>query len=250
MKKIAFLGGGKIGQAMVQHVQSENSADVAFIYDPFQEADELLGVKVIKKLEEQNFDGLDLVVECATSEVVEQYALIILQHCSFLPFSMTAFRDDELLQAAKDTAGRYGHSLCFPHGAILGLDGIFDGRRVINEVTIETIKSPKSLGREDKERAVVFDGTAREATRLYPRNVNVHAAISLAGIGFDKTHSRIISDPAVSTNEHVISLKGDGVEFTLHVVSFASGAVSGKYTPYSACGSLDRVLGTGAMQFV
>ena len=106
---------------------------------------------------------------------------------------------------------------------------MFDGSTIIDEVSIETIKNPKSLGRDDKEYTVVFDGTAREATGLYPRNVNVHAALSLAGIGFDRTHSRIISDPSVNTNEHVIRVKGEGIDWTIRVISpatFAEGATS------------------------
>lgn len=250
MKKIAFLGGGKIGRAMAEHVKKEKKADVLFFYDPFLQEDEVDGIPVIKEKESLSFSGLDVVVECATSEVIEQYAEAILKECSLMTFSMTAFRDDALLEKARRTAEENGHTLYFPHGAILGLDGIFDGRKVLTEVSIDTIKNPKSLGREDKEKTVVFDGTAREATGLYPRNVNVHAAISLAGIGFDKTHSRIISDPAVDTNEHIIHLKGEGIDFTVHVRAFAAGAVSGKYVPFSACGSLDRVLGADAISFV
>jgi len=39
-----------------------------------------------------------------------------------------------------------------PHGAILGLDGIYDARPILRNVTIETIKNPNSLGRDDTER--------------------------------------------------------------------------------------------------
>ena len=122
------------------------------------------------------------------------------------------------------------------------MDGIFDGRKVWTQVTIETIKNPKSLGRDDKERCVLYDGPTREACYLFPRNVNVHATIAMAGIGFDKTCSRIISDPAVSTNVHNITLKGDGTEICFQVSSYAAGAVSGAYTPHSACGSMKRIL--------
>ena len=250
MKKIAFLGGGKVGQAMAAHVLENKSAEIAFIYDPFQKEDTLLGAPVIRELSEACFEGLDLVVECATADVVKANAALVLKHASFLPFSMTAFREDEVLEGAKKAAAESGHTLYLPHGAILGLDGVFDGRTIIDEVSIETIKNPKSLGRDDKEYTVVFDGTAREATGLYPRNVNVHAALSLAGIGFDRTHSRIISDPSVNTNEHVIRVKGEGIDWTIHVTAFAAGAVSGKYVPYSACGSLDRILGSGNVSFV
>ena len=250
MKKIAFLGGGKVGQAMLAHVLEKKSAEVAFVYDPFQKADELMGVPVCRELPENPFAGLDLVVECATADVVRACAVNVLKEASFMPFSMTAFRDDELLAAARTQAAASGHTLYLPHGAILGLDGVFDGHAIIDEVSIETIKNPKSLGRTDTEYTVVFDGTAREATGLYPRNVNVHAALSLAGIGFDRTKSRIISDPSVDTNEHVIRIKGEGIDWTIHVTAFAAGAVSGKYVPFSACGSLDRILGSGSVSFV
>ena len=250
MKKVAFLGGGKVGQAMAKHILEKKNAEVVFIYDPFQSADELFGIKVYRELPADPFKGLDLVVECATAEVVAANAVNVLKEASFMPFSMTAFRDDALLAAAKAQAAASGHTLYLPHGAILGLDGVFDGRTIIDEVSVETIKNPKSLGRTDTEYTVVFDGTAREATGLYPRNVNVHAALALAGIGFDRTKSRIISDPSVNTNEHVIRIKGEGIDWTIHVTAFAAGAVSGKYVPFSASGSIDRILGGSSVSFV
>ena len=109
-----------------------------------------------------------------------------------------------------------------------------------------TTKSPKSLGRTDEERTVVYDGPTRGACKAYPRNVNVHASIALAGIGFDQTCSKIISDPAVSTNAHEIHLEGDGMDIRMNIESFAAGAVTGAYTPHSACGSLDRICEEGS----
>ena len=167
-----------------------------------------------------------------------------------MPFSMTAFRDDGLAGRMRAACGKYNRSVFLPHGAILGLDGIFDGREAFTSVSIETIKNPKSLGRDDTEYTILFEGTAREATGLYPKNVNVHAAVALAGIGFDKTHSKIIADPSVNTNTHKISLKGPGINFTIQVSSFSEGGVSGKYVPLSACGSLERVLGGDGFRFV
>lgn len=250
MKKIAFLGGGKIGRSMISHVLEEKSAEIAFVYDPFLKEETVSGIEVKRELKEDDFTGLDLIVECANASVLVEYAQMILKHCDLMPFSMTAFRDASLTESAKRTAQENGHTLYFPHGAILGLDGIFDGHRVFTKVSIETIKNPASLGRTDTVRTVLFEGSAYEATGLYPRNVNVHAAVALAGIGFEKTRSKIISDPDVTTNEHIIHLEGEGIDFTIHVTSFAAGAVSGKYVPYSACGSLDRVLGSAEVRFV
>lgn len=250
MKKIAFLGGGKIGRAMAAHAAKGDKAEVAFIYDPFLEETVIAGAKVVKELKEEMFAGLDLVIECATAEVVEEHILTVLKHCNFMLFSLTAFRDDALYAKAKEACKENGTCVFMPHGAILGLDGIFDGGSILTEVSIETTKNPKSLGRTDTERTVVYEGPTREATRLYPRNVNVHAAVALAGIGFDRTCSRIVSDPSVNTNTHVIHLVGEGIDFTVTASSFSAGGVSGEYVPLSACGSLDRVLGGTGFRFV
>ncbi len=250
MKKVAFLGGGKIGKAMAEHVTENKSADIAFVYDPFIKDTSICGAKVVSKLDAGMLEGLDLVVECATAEVLKEYAEMALAFCDVMPFSMTAFRDDAWRECVEKAAAAHGTSVYLPHGAILGLDGISDGQSVLTEVSIETIKNPKSLGREDAVRTVVYEGPTREAAGLYPRNVNVHAAVALAGIGFDRTHSKIISDPDVNTNTHLIHLAGQGIDFTIRVSSFSEGGVSGKYVPLSACGSLDRVLGGFGFRFV
>lgn len=250
MMKIAFLGGGKIGRAMIEHMIAKNTGEIAFVYDPYLTDDDIKGVKVVSELEKGVFQGLDLVVECATPGVVSKNMEEVLSYCSFMPFSMTAFQDDELLRRAKEISEKCGTHVFLPHGAILGLDGIFDGREVLTEVTVETIKNPKSLGRDDVDRTVVYEGPTREAAKLYPRNVNVHAAVALAGIGFDRTCSKIISDPAVNTNTHLIHLAGVEIDFTINVSSFSEGGVSGKYVPLSACGSLDRVLFGAGVSFV
>lgn len=250
MKKIAFLGGGKIGRTMLNHVQENKKAEVAFVYDPFLKQRDINGVPIASEINEEMLKGLDLVVECANADVTAQFAVKVLKHADFMPFSMTAFRDDSLRDSAKAAAQESGHTVYLPHGAILGLDGIFDGRSELTEITIETIKSPASLGRTDTEYTVLYEGPTRKATELYPRNVNVHAAIALAGIGFDKTRSKIVADPSVNTNTHLIHVVGNGIDFKIQISSFSEGGVTGKYTPLSACGSLDRVLGGAGFQFV
>ena len=250
MKKIAFLGGGKIGRAMMEHVAEQKSAEVIFVYDPYLNVSEINGIQVTSELDSGMFEGLDLVIECATAEVVTQYLEDILSSCDLMAFSMTAFQNDGLRERAREVSEAHGTHVFLPHGAILGLDGIFDGRKELTEVTIETTKNPKSLGCDNTERMVLYEGATKEAAKLFPKNVNVHAAVALAGIGFERTQSKIISDPAVNTNTHVIHLIGKGIDFTIRVSSFSEGGVSGKYVPLSACGSLDRVLGGAGFQFV
>ena len=127
MKRIAFLGGGKIGRNMMKHVQENGKAEVAFAYDPFLKENDLNGIPVVKEVTDEMLEGLDLVVECANADVVAQFMVRVLKYTDFMPFSMTAFRDDGLRAGAEATAKEYGHMVYLPHGAILGLDGIFDG---------------------------------------------------------------------------------------------------------------------------
>lgn len=244
MATIGFLGCGKIGKAMVQHLQTQGEHSIAFVQDPGYENDLGLDCPVVPQLDEE-ICRADLVVECATADGLKQDCEHYLQFGDLLVFSLTAFSDSDFAQKASDLCRIHNRHIYLPHGAILGLDGIFDARDILGSVTIETIKNPKSLGRDDTERTLVYEGPTRDVCELYPRNVNVHAAVALAGLGFDRTQSKIISDPAVNTNSHVIGVEGEGISFRLDISAFSTGGVTGSYTPVSACGSLDRVLGGG-----
>lgn len=247
MKKVGFLGCGKIGKALAKHLLETDEGKISFIQDPGFINDLGTNCPVLTESNETLLTQTDLVIECATADVLKANLDAILKHCDLMLFSVTTLSDTETEQKIRTLCKEYGHRIYIPHGAILGIDGIFDGQKIWKEVHITTTKSPKSLGRTDTERTIVYDGATRAVCSLYPRNVNVHACIALAGIGFDKTHSTIISDPAVSTNAHIIELKGDGMDITLDISSYANGAVTGAYTPHSACGSLDRVLATDTL---
>ena len=110
----------------------------------------------------------------------------------------------DLIALAKD-----GGQIIVPTGALLGLDAVTaaaEGR--IRSVRMVTRKPParprrralsrrqRHLGRRAQEPKLVFAGTAREAAAGFPANVNVAAALSLAGIGPDRTTTEIWADPA------------------------------------------------------
>lgn len=243
MKKLGFIGCGKIGRALMQEVVDKNLAEIVFIQDKADITDGPGGIPIIQSGEEALYEKADLIVECAVAEVLYENVEMILKHCDLMMFSIAAFADGEFEQKVRTLAAEYSRKVYLPHGAILGLDGIFDGKRLWEEVSVETVKNPKSLGRTDTVRTVIYEGNAQGACRAYPRNVNVHAAVAMAGIGFQRTESRIISDPEVQSNSHVISVKGNGTEMEIRVSSQAGSGVTGAYTPFSAIGSLYRALG-------
>ncbi|HWP51470.1 MAG TPA: aspartate dehydrogenase domain-containing protein [Clostridia bacterium] len=245
-KSIGFLGCGKIGGTMLESLKNFEDVSVSFV-QALDYSAEGRAFPVVTESDDVLLEKADLVVESATANVLKANFDSIIKHCDVMIFSVTAFSDDAFERHAIELAERYGRKIYLPHGAILGVDGIVDGSVLLTDVSIVTTKNPKSLGRDDTERTVVCECSTREACALYPRNVNVHATVALAGIGFDRTRSIVVSDPAVDTNTHIIDVKGDGIHFCLEISSFSTGGVTGKYTPYSACASLARVLGKGGL---
>lgn len=243
MRKIGMIGCGKIGQAIVKEILNSRQGELVFIQDKVFSDHIGAGCPVIRESDGSLYEKADLIIECANGEVLAENLELILTHGDLMPFSVTAFSSREVEKRTAELCAAYRRHVFIPHGAILGLDGIFDGNKVWDEVEIETIKSPKSLGREDRERTVLYDGPTREVCAMFPQNVNVHAAVAIAGIGFDRTRSKLIADPSTESNTHKITLKGQGIAVSMDISSFAAGAVTGAYTPFSACGSLNRVLG-------
>lgn len=250
MKTIGFLGFGKIGRALFDEAVKKKLAKPVYIQNivPVEGVEE--SVKIIAGYDEEAYSEADLVIECATADALKENIEDILRFSDLMMFSVTAFSDEEFEKKAMELAEKYKRHIYIPHGAILGLDGIMDGSVIWDEVSIVTTKNPHSLGRDDTEKTVVYKGSTRGACRAYPRNVNVHAAVALTGIGFDRTQSEIVSDPAVNSNTHIISLKGAGVQMQIQVSSFSEGGVTGKYTPLSACGSLARILSDDVIKIV
>lgn len=241
MKKIALLGFGVIGKKLYEQILKESLLEIIFIYDPKEEVPTHLALA--NPPSGDDFAKVDLVIEIAASKVVESFGREIVKHTDLMPFSLTALANQKLFDDILEVAILHQHRLFIPHGAILGLDGIFDGRNLFDEVQIVTIKNPKSLGRNDMARSIVYEGNARDVAELMPKNVNVHAALALAGIGFDKTKSVLISDPGIKENTHMITVKNADTVFEIVTRSNPIGAVTGAFTPISAYGSIKRALG-------
>ena len=153
----------------------------------------------------------DLVVEAASQAALVDLAPRVLSRgLPLIALSVGALADDAFREAVTRIAREKGGRLLVPSGAIGGLDAVRAAAEGgIDEVTLVTAKPPGGFGLVDvNERRVLFEGPAREAVGKYPKNVNVAAALSLAGVGLDETRVRVVADPALSLNTHTIVVKG------------------------------------------
>ena len=182
-------------------------------------------------------DGLiersDLVIEAATQQALETIApRTLLQGKDLMVLSVGGLLEhDDWPELARQTGSR----IYVPSGAIVGLDGVKGaafGR--ITSVTMTTRKPPQGLAgapfvvahRLDlealTEERVIFEGTARQACRDFPANVNISAALSLAGIGAERTRIRIIAVPGGTRNVHDIEVVGEFGRFSIHLENVPS----------------------------
>ena len=175
----------------------------------------------------------DIVVECAPAAVFREIAEPVVRAGKILvSVSAGALLDHtDLVETARTTGAR----IVVPSGAVMGLDAVRGAAESgIESVTMVTRKPPASLagaphlaaggiGLEGLDAPLkVFEGSAREGARGFPANVNVAAALGLAGVGPDRTRLEIWADPSVTRNVHEIRLEAETVRFRLRIENVPS----------------------------
>jgi aspartate dehydrogenase len=184
-----------------------------------------------------DLDGLvaasDIVVEASTRAHLEEFAPVVLgAGRDLVVLSCGTLLDHPDWVALAEAKGARIH---VPSGAVAGLDGI-KGARVgtVRSVTMETRKPPRGLAgapwiveqRIDldaiREETLVFEGPALEACRAFPANVNVLAAVSLAGIGPERTRTKIYAVPGLAMNRHRIRVEGEFGTLTVEIENVPS----------------------------
>lgn len=251
--RVGILGAGTIGQAILAHLRATGLAEVDYVLVADAGKRRSLdagGAQVLDDVQAALERPVDLVIEAAVASTVQRMAPEVLRRADFCAFSCTALADPATEAAVRAACAASGRTFFVPHGAVLALDGIADGRALIESVTITTTKSGRSLGLDPATEGVVFEGKTREICARFPRNVNVHAAVALAGLGFDRTQSRLIAVPGQAENLHRIEVRGQGFAWGIDVASTSLGGVTGAYTPRSAIGSVTRILTRGGVAIV
>ena len=247
-QKVVFMKIGLIGFGSIGYVLAKNiGKDIIWVVDsdpPAEGRMESAGLSCpFHSGVPEKCGGADLVLEAASQRAVP-LLVECLRFCDVMVMSVGAFSDDSLLAKIKKEAEKHGRKIYLPSGAVGGLDAISAVSSQITSLVLETTKPPASLGRNDEARTVVFEGSAREACRMFPKNVNVSATLSLAGIGFDRTIVRIVSDPAAIANTHriIVASPAGGMKFEFENVPSRDNP---KTSALAALSALRRISKTG-----
>jgi aspartate dehydrogenase len=195
----------------------------------------------------------DVVVECAPARVfaeVVRPALAAGKKVVTLSVGALLAHDD-LIELARTSGGQ----IIVPTGALLGLDAVSAAAEgTIHSIRMVTRKPPKGLagapylvenGIEIDGIAAplrVFEGTAREAAKGFPANLNVAVALSLAGLGPDRTRLEIWADPTVTRNTHRIVVDSDAARIDMTIENIPSeNPRTGRITALSVIAALRKM---------
>ena len=199
----------------------------------------------------------DIVVEAAPAAVFEQIAVPAIEAGRILvPASVGALLSRmHLIRRAEETGAR----IVVPTGALLGLDAVRAAAEgTVEAITIESRKPPAGLEGAPflvehgiqvsgiTEPLKVFEGNALDAARGFPANVNVAAALALAGVGPLRTRVEIWADPTITRNTHTIRVDAEAARFTMTIEGVPSpdNPRTGLLTPLSVLACLRGLVST------
>jgi aspartate dehydrogenase len=218
--RVGLVGCGNIGADLCGAIiQGEFPAEIVALTD----VDPALAEQLKKQFTldafvcglEENAATADFLVECAVAQAVPEVIEAAMAHgrnCLIMSVG-GVLRNPGIVERARQG----GVHVRVPSGALVGIDGVRSAKEAgLERVELTTRKPPKGLEGAPylvehgidvtglSEPLVVFEGNALEAVKAFPKNVNVAAALSLAGVGPEATMVRVIADPGTTVNSHEV----------------------------------------------
>jgi len=239
-KTVGLIGCGTVGTHLALAIDSGSvaNADLIGLFDIVSGNARNLKTRLNRNPQVyDNFDTFidstaDIIIESASQQAIKNFGRRIIESDKdLMVMSVGALADTaflaELLQLAPIRNGR--SKIYVPSGAIAGIDAIRSIRHMADSITLTTKKNPKALAGapfftagnvspDDITKVTqIYEGSAAEAVKMFPANVNVAAVLSLAGIGVEKTKVRVLADPDIVTNQHEIMTTGSFGEIKISV---------------------------------
>ncbi len=257
--RIGIIGFGRIGSRIAAHLagQAGAASDVVIVAcgERFEAANTLCGAgSAVASLDACLARRPDVVVECASAGALAAAgAEVLASGADLIPLSLTAFADPaverRLRKAADDGPGR----LEIPAGAA-GALGLIAAARLDGLKSVHLHQSyPASIWRRTAaagmidldqvtQRAMFFEGSVREAARIFPRNLNVSIGIGLAGLGLEETRVSLWVDPAIAHATYRIELDAGPGPASIEIGhrGVAEGEDPADYTAFSVLRLLHR----------
>jgi aspartate dehydrogenase len=233
-KNVGLIGCGTIGSELALVIDSGKIKKAALVslYDEVENVVIELKSKLLNKntktfsnfsqfISSPAFANTDIIIEAASQDAVRKLAKTIIQSGKDLIIMSTgALAEPDLLQELSDIASKKEVHIYVPSGAVAGIDAIRSVKHLLNSVTITTtpfFEKTRIKPETITHKKLIYEGTARDAVKKFPANVNVAAVLSLAGVGMDATKVKIIADPAASVNQHEITANGNFGEINIVV---------------------------------
>lgn len=212
--KVGIVGCGAIGSEIARAASQLAGIRQVLLYDVDPDATAQLAklprVRVLAS-GKAVVKAADVVIEAANKGVVQnevKQALALGKKVMLL--TVGALADDELRAELLGLAKKHGGKVYVPSGAVMGVDGVKAAAEGdLKSVTLVTTKPPAGLDKKLDRWTMLFSGPAREAVQRFPKNVNVAATLSLAGLGFDQTHVQVAVDPLATRNSHKVIIEGN-----------------------------------------
>ena len=224
--RVGLIGLGAIGQGVLRLLQAGDGIDVvgALVASPNKPRPGHHAPGLYRRIEDLIALEPEVVVEAAGHAALRCYGPLVLRSgIDLLMVSVGALADPASEAAIREAASVGKSQAIVVSGAIGALDSLAAANVCgLTSVTHTTRKPPRNLLPADaaaslREPKMLFNGSARDGVLRFPESVNVAAAVSLAGVGLDRTELRVIADPSVDRNCHEVVAEGEFGRFTFQI---------------------------------
>lgn len=241
--RVAFIGLGAIGQDVLQELTPllvETKAEVVVLrrnLSPTTSTSEtLFPIHHCSDINELLAYQPQLIVEMASQDAVKTYIpACIRTGATVVVTSVGALVDCALLSQFRQLAQAHNARVIVPSGAVGGLDYIQAVRHAPDFTMTYESRKPvqawkpelKALGIDEQQlnkELVLFEGSADEAAKRYPQNLNVAATLALAGAGMKATRVKVVVDPALKQNKHLIHVRSQFGDMRMEITNTPSPA--------------------------